>query len=482
MSSTPNRLMIYPAPEGAVGNSDYAVRVRQGQGEWQPVFSYNVKVDMHDVRNASMVYFDCAGAVEVEVTKYDGEIRDVAVRPASAGIDGVVGGNRVTFMMDGPRKLSLEVNGNRFNNLHIFANPNEEDVPNPADSGVLLVRQGIHQTEQLQSLISTEVSVIYFESGMHVLEQPQLLIPSGVTVYVAGGAVVAGAFVCDGVQDVTIRGRGIVYMSDFEKSTYYRAVEIKFSKNVAIEGIIVVDPPHYTVLIGKSEHITIRNIKSFSTRGWSDGIDMMASSHVDVDDVFLRTSDDCIAVYGSRWNYQGDTRHIAVRNSVLWADVAHPMNVGGHGNHDKGDIVENILFENIDVLEHHEPQPNYWGCMSINCGDNNTVRNVTYRNIRIEQFELGQLFDIRVLFNPKYNPCPGYRVENILFDNIVFNGTCDNPSVIAGFDESRIVKGVRFRNVRINNRHILSPESGNIRIKDHAHDIVCNYCKSDEMI
>ncbi|KRE98942.1 hypothetical protein ASG89_28300 [Paenibacillus sp. Soil766] len=464
-------MTIYPAPEGAAGNSNYTVRVRQDQDEWRPLFCYNVKVDMHDVRNTSMVYFDCAGTVEVEVVKNDGEIRDVAIRPASAGIDGVVNGNRVTFTMDGPRKLSFEVNGDRFHNLHIFANPIEEGAPNPADSGVFVVQPGIHRTEQLQSLISTEVSVIYFESGMHVLEHPQLRIPSGVTVYVAGGAVVAGAFVCDRVQDVTIRGRGIVYMSDFEKTTYYRAVKIMFSKQVTIEGIIVVDPPHYTVFIGKSEHITIRNIKSFSTRGWSDGIDMMASSHVNVDDVFLRTSDDCIAIYGSRWDYQGDTRDVTVRNSVLWADVAHPMNVGGHGNHEKGDIVENILFENIDVLEHHEPQPYYWGCMSINCGDNNTVRNVTYRDIRIEQFELGQLIDIRVLFNPKYNPCPGFRVENIFFDNIAFNGTCDNPSVIAGFDESRIVKGVKFRNLRINARHILSPESGNIRIEEHAHDV-----------
>ncbi len=470
-TSASNRLIVYPAPEGAVGNSDYTVRVRQDQGEWRPLFCYNVKVDMHDVRNASMVYFDCAGAVEIEVTKNDGEIRDVAIRPASAGIEGVVNENRVTFTIDGPRKLSLEVNGDRFHNLHIFANPVEEDAPKPGDPGVLVVRPGTHRTEELQSLITPDISVLYFESGMHVLEQPQLRIPSGKTVYVAGGAVIAGAFVCDRVQDVTIRGRGIVYMSDFEKTTYYRTVEILFSRNVAIEGIIAVDPPHYTVFIGKSEHITIRNIKSFSTRGWSDGIDMMASSHVDVDDVFLRTSDDCIAIYGSRWDYQGDTRDVRVRNSVLWADVAHPMNVGGHGNHEKGDIVENILFENIDVLEHHEPQPYYWGCMSINCGDNNTVRNVTYRNIRVEPFELGQLFDIRVLFNPKYNPCPGYRVENILFDNIVYNGACDNPSVIAGFDESRIVKGVMFRNVRINGRHLLHPESGNIRVGEHAYDV-----------
>ena len=198
---------------------------------------------------------------------------------------------------------------------------------------------------------------------------------------------------------------------------------------------------------------------------------MMASSHVDVDDVFLRTSDDCIAIYGSRWDYQGDTRDVRVRNSVLWADVAHPMNVGGHGNHEKGDIVENILFENIDVLEHHEPQPYYWGCMSINCGDNNTVRNVTYRNIRIEQFELGQLFDIRVLFNPKYNPCPGYRVENIHFKDIIFNGICENPSRIEGFDENRVVDGVTFENVYVNGRPLKLDSDG------YPHWVLCAQCE-----
>ena len=180
---------------------------------------------MHDVRNASMVYFDCAGAVEVEVVKNDGEIRDVAIRPASAGIDGVVNENRVMFTIDGPRKLSLEVNGDRFHNLYVFANPVEEDAPNPGDPGVIVVRPGTHRTEELQSLITPDVSVLYFESGMHVLEQPQLRIPSGKTVYVAGGAVIAGAFVCDRVQDVTIRGRGIVYMTDFEKTTYYRTLK-----------------------------------------------------------------------------------------------------------------------------------------------------------------------------------------------------------------------------------------------------------------
>jgi hypothetical protein len=195
---------------------------------------------------------------------------------------------------------------------------------------------------------------------------------------------------------------------------------------------MLLDPPHYSIYIGKSEHIRIRNFKSFSTRGWSDGIDMMASSHIEIDDVFLRTSDDCIAIYGTRWDYKGDARHISVRNSVLWADVAHPLNMGIHGDHHQdGDIIEDIIFENIDILEHHEPQVNYWGAMAINAGDKNTIRNVTYESIRVEAFELGQLLDIRVVWN----------------------------------------KGVRFINLRINGELVLNSEKGNFDINDYTKDI-----------
>jgi hypothetical protein len=481
-----NRLLTYTAPVGAIESTDFTVRVRQGQGEWKELFCYRVYVDMHNVRHASMVYFDCSGPVEIEVVKNEGEVREAAIRPLSAGLDYISNGNRITFTLDRPRNLSLEVNGDRFHNLHLFANPLEENVPDLADPDVITIRPGNHRTEDLLQRISTPHSeeglekqpeVMYFEPGMHILEPAQLSIPSGITVYIAGGAVVVGSMKCENVHDVTIRGRGLLYMSDFEKTTYYRGVQIDYSRNIAIEGIIMVDPPSSTVNIGQSEHIFIRNIKTFSTRGWTDGIDVLSSSHIEIEDVFLRTSDDCIAVYGTRISFKhiGDSRNVTVRNSVLWADVAHPIMIGVHGYHEReGDILENLLFDNIDILEHHEPQDGYWGCMAINVGDKNTVRNVTFRNIRVEQFELGRLIDIRVFHNQKYNPAPGNRVENIRFENITFNGTCEKPSVIKGFDETRIVDGVTFQNLRINGRHIRSPESGNFVIGDHAHHVEFN--------
>lgn len=452
-------LIVYPAPTGAARNPDFSVRVRRPQGEWQPLFCHNVKVDMHEVRNASMVSFDCSGSVELEIVKNDGIVREAAVRPASAGLSCDCTGNRMLLRLDGPRQLSLEVNGDRFHNLHIFANPLEENIPVITDYGVLQLKPGTHITtgiqEALAGLPAAKPKVVYFAPGIHRLDPARLEVPSDTVIYIAGGAVVYGGFICSHVHDVQIRGRGVLYMSDFEKTTYYRGVEISYSRNISIEGITVIDPPHYTILLGQSERIDIRNIKTFSTRGWSDGIDMMACSDVKIDSVFLRTSDDCIAIYASRGDYQGDTRRVAVTRSILWADVAHPSNIGTHGNHlGDGDVIEDILFRDIDILEHHEPQPDYWGCLAINAGDNNTVQNVIYENIRIEPFELGELFNVRVLQNPKYNPAPGMIIRNILFKNICYSGSCTNPSHIEGFDEARRVEDVRFENVRINGRSL----------------------------
>lgn len=149
-----------------------------------------------------------------------------------------------------------------------------------------------------------------------------------------------------------------------------------------------------------------------------------------------------------------------------------PLNMGIHGDHHgEGDAIEEIVFENVDILEHHEPQVNYWGAMAINAGDKNTIRNVTYDSIRVEEFELGQLLDIRVVWNKDYNPVSGNRIENITFRNITYNGANTNPNRIHGFDAERYVKDVHFINLRINGDIVLNSEKGNFDINEYTDGI-----------
>jgi hypothetical protein len=424
-----------------------------------------------------MVYFDMEGPVEVRVESRGQAIREAIIRPLSLQLlPQYQNEHFITFVLEKPCKIVVEINGQRFSALHLFANPLESDPVDLEDGKTLVLPPRNHGISDIQRALETPLEpggetpkVLYFAPGMHYIEEMILRIPSGTTVYLAGGAVLVGTLVCERVEDVTVRGRGMIYLAEFHRFSAFRGLRIVFSKRITVEGIMVVDPPHYSIYLGSSEYVHIRNFKSFSTRGWSDGIDMMSCSHIEIDDIFMRNSDDCIAIYGSRGDYYGDTKHVTVRNSVLWADVAHPINIGTHGDHHKdGDTIEDIRFENIDILEHHEPQENYWGALAINAGDLNTVRNVTYEDIRVEDFELGQLIDIRVVWNKTYNPVPGRRIENIVFRNISYNGRNANPSRIYGYDQGRGVENVRFENLRINGELILQPEQGNFDINSFA--------------
>ena len=58
------KLITYPGPRGAE-NYDFTVRARPAGGEWEQLFVYDVKVDMHQVRHASMAMFDCSGRLRL---------------------------------------------------------------------------------------------------------------------------------------------------------------------------------------------------------------------------------------------------------------------------------------------------------------------------------------------------------------------------------------------------------------------------------
>lgn len=109
------QLVTYPEglKTGMPHNDDYTVRVRVPGGEWKDLFEYNVQVDMDRVQDASMVQFDMGSLVEVMVKKNNGTIHEVDIRPQVNDIRYVQYKNVITFMLDKPRYLSVEFNGDR---------------------------------------------------------------------------------------------------------------------------------------------------------------------------------------------------------------------------------------------------------------------------------------------------------------------------------------------------------------------------------
>jgi hypothetical protein len=186
----------------------------------------------------------------------------------------------------------------------------------------------------------------------------------------------------------------------------------------------------------------------------------------------MRNSDDCIAVYAHRWEFYGDVKNYSVANSILWADVAHPINIGVHGNTEKaGEVIENLLFRNIEILEHDEDDPSAEGCMAIQAADLNLVRNVRFEDIRVDNFQEGKLLQLKVAFFDKYNAAPGRGIENIYFKNISYNGFNYSPSIINGLDKDHLVKNVTFENLRINGKLITNVEEANMKVGEFAKNI-----------
>ncbi len=444
-TGTQAQILTYPVPKQlyyARHNDDYTVKVRQvGGDEWIDLYEYNVKVDMDTRSDASMVQFDFSGKIEVLVQKNNGELRSVIIRPLSKQIEPKVEGNAVIFTIDKPQKLSVEFNDDRLHNLHLFANALETNIPD-----------------------RNAPNVMYFEAGWHEPDSVSkcFRVQSNTIVYLEGGAVLKGPIVCDSVENVKIMGHGMLHETS-------NGLTINYSKNILVDGITVLNPRYNTVTVGVSEDVTIRNIKSFSYQGWGDGLDFFCSKHLLVDNLFMRNSDDCIAIYGHRWNFYGNTDDITVRNSILWADVAHPINIGTHGNTVTGDeVLENMLFSNLDILEHDEDDHDYQGCMAINVGDHNLARNITFENIRVENIQEGQLFHLRVMYNQKYNTGPGRGIKNIVFRNIFCTAKHMNPSIMQGYDKQRMVEDITFKNVIINGKKISSLDNLNIKKLDYV--------------
>jgi hypothetical protein len=439
-------VVTFPAPDGVPHCDDFTVKVREPGGSWQELFEYSVQVDMRNVRRASMVTFDFSGSVEVSVTSNRGRIETARIRPLSAGVTTAYKGDTLTFTLTKPCNLSVEINGDVFHNLHVFTNTPETDIPDPKDPNVIYVGPGLH-TFSGGSLDLGVDRVVNGKFGTQAVAASVIDVPSGKTLYLAGGAVVKAAVRCRGVENVRIRGRGILLEGR-------EGLQIVHSKNVTVDDIILIDPQHYTVFGGDVHGLTIRNVRAFSCRGNADGIDLMSSTDVLIDGVFLRNSDDTIALYGHRWDFYGDTRNVTVRNSTLWADVAHPIHMGTHGNPAKPEVLEHLVFSNLDILEHNEPQLDYQGCMSINVSDENLVRDVQFEDIRVDDFTEGQLVNLRVAYNKKYCTAPGRGIEHVTFKNISYRGTHANVSIIEGYDDARGIKDITFENLTINGREI----------------------------
>lgn len=423
---------IYPSPEGLAPSKEFKVKVNG-----RPAFVYASAVP------AAFCSFDMNGNTQITIQTTQ-TIQSVVIRPLVLGIVPVVTDSTIVFSIAKPCKLSIELNSSIVKPLFLFGNEYIKDKPDKRAS-----------------------NVHYFEAGK-VYETNRIVLKTNDVVYIEGGAYVKGSLFLDSIKNVHIYGHGVLDGSIFKKGQQ-RMIEINRCDNILVEGITVTDSKHWTVPCNLSTNITYKNIKIISNNDWDDGIDIVSSRHVLVDDCFIRTKDDCVAIkagvtYYTKFLNQQLSEYIKVVNSVIWnAQWGNALEIGFET---RADSIKDILFENIDILHAEGPE----GTFTIHNGDRAVIKNVLYRDIRVEDAS-GWLIDFKILkSNYTKDKLRGF-IENIRFKNITVLGDHFPASQILGFDETNRIKGIALENFVIKGVKVNSTYNGMIA-SIHCDDIL----------
>ncbi|QNK57811.1 glycosyl hydrolase family 28 protein [Paenibacillus sp. PAMC21692] len=274
---------------------------------------------------------------------------------------------------------------------------------------------------------------------------------SATTVYLAPGSVVKGSISADDRNNITIRGRGILYGGELLRPRNYAegrsgAIWITKSANSKLEGITLIDYPMWSVVMNFTDQTTIQNINFFGSMVNADGIHLSGSKNARVSGVFIRTTDDNLVMY-----HYGKTSNITVKDSIFWADNARPILLG-LGTTPNASI-DQVSFENIHILNQRGVWDlnKYNGAIQLWATGGNKISNVRFKNIQIDEFEAPEdsmLFQIKT---DEFVPgVPLGSVSGIAFEDVFYRGKLPRKSLIYGVDDMHNVQDIRFTNVKLN--------------------------------
>jgi hypothetical protein len=435
------RVWIAPAPEGETLSGDFEVTVN---GRPAPVYAARVAPVERELRDKAMddkansaLYYDMAsfasfemeGRVEVRVT-YREDIRSVKVLPSADGICAQVSGRTATFTMTRPRYLTVEVNGDIFHSLHLFADAPETDVPDKNSPDVIFFEPGIHEITHLEL---TDNQTFYISSGaiVRVVIDPEE--PFTVSGY-SGLKNYAPALRLKG-KNIRVCGRGVLDATACTTHAREMIAVSSGSKNIRIEGIVIRDSPAWTVPIAGADSVTVKNLKLIGYRANSDGIDICGSTHVEVADCFLRTHDDLVVIKTQTGMPPAGDIH--VHGCVLWNQCAHALSLGAELRRD----VSRVVFEDCDVI--HDVGREW--TLRIFHSDKATISHIRFENIRIEQsVRLISLWLDKGYYSRDEER--GY-IYDVVFRNIQVTGGEPLTVELKGYDEKHTVNTVMFDNV-----------------------------------
>jgi hypothetical protein len=445
-------VITYPQLSGLQGcQFAYTVKAKDhAASTWNTVALYNAQVTNQSGggTNTTVGNFDCSGSTDIQIT-FSTTVTSAVIGPATLNITPTISGNTITFTIAGPQKFYVDINGDHYNNcIHILANPIEVNPPQPGDPNVVYIATGTYQ--------NTPVTLT-----------------NGQTLYIQGGAAVAGV-VADSVTNVKILGRGFIWRASYD------AISAKYSNGVTIDGII--DFNHgwgggggAGLRCGQTSNLSISNTASFSSKKWGDAYDFMSSSNITVSNVFIRTNDDAIAVYGGgKDGFTGGSQKVTITNSTLLPDLGQCIHIGVYGDQNFDSEIRDVTVANVDLCDWNRASGR--PVIYFTVGDRVRAANFKFSNVRaygnMASSFSKSFIGIAIVYNSTYNYNPGRAIDSIYFTNCSYTQTGYTPgSSINGYDANRRVTNVFFQNLTINGTLITSAAQGNFNIGSNTTNV-----------
>ncbi|MCI2068651.1 MAG: glycosyl hydrolase family 28 protein [Bacilli bacterium] len=440
----PSMMSTSPKAQIKVNNEDlfvYETRVNFARS-----FTYDYSSD-----TAPVSYFDFQGKVHVQIT-VPSEVTSALVRPLVYGIVPTITNKTIEFDLENPADYTIEYNDDYKTAIHLFANPLEEDPITEEEA-------------------KADSKIIYFGPGVYKADA--IPMDSGDTLYLAGGAYVFGQVITDGLENLTIRGRGILDGAIYERKTASeKQIPLQFTrtKNINISGISILDPAGWAVAMIDSSQIRINDLRIISARANGDGISLQSCSDVIVNRGFVRTWDDSLVVKNVN---RGSTSDITFDGTEVWTDLAQSMEVGYETN---GPTMDGITFKNITVLHNFHK-----ACISTHNCDDAHITNVNFENITLEDGEmLGDVqtdgendffIDFTIAYNAEWTKSGGKRgkIDGVNVKNVKVYHLADTiVSRMQGEDADSSIDNVTIENLEIEGKKITSKEAMKLTTNDYV--------------
>lgn len=343
--------------------------------------------------------------------------QNVVVRPASAGARCKVTDGIIEIDIDGPQKLSVELDGNLHDPLYLLVSPPLKHIPD------------------------RNAPNVHWFAGGRIHDIGKLTLHSNETVYIEDGAVVNGSIVAENAENIRIAGHGVLTDRP-ELGPRALSISLKYCKNVTVEGVTLLYShwPSWQLVPFNCDHVQIRDVNIITHAPSGDGIDLVGCQHVRVSDCFIKTNDDCVAIKSTSQSRR-NVRDILVENCVCWSAT--------HGNGCEigyelvCEEVSQIIFRHIDLIHCQYEGYQSGGALTIHNGDCATVHDVLFEDIRIEDAQ-EKLIDIKVLKAIWSSEEKRGKVQNITFRNIQIIDGHMPPSIIRGFESKESIFRIEY--------------------------------------